>query len=72
MTVGFVVVRIIYTFMEQVPVLGLLGALGILTWGMGAISLAIYRRFQPILAPGVPSAPSAPLPPNTTVGGALA
>jgi cytoskeletal protein CcmA (bactofilin family) len=73
MAVGFVVVRIIYTFMEQVPVLGLLGALGILTWGTGAISLAIYRRFQPILAPGVPSAPSAPpLPPNTTVGGAMA
>jgi cytoskeletal protein CcmA (bactofilin family) len=73
MAVGFVVVRIIYTFMEQVPVLGLLGALGILTWGMGAISLAIYRRLQPILAPSVPSAPSAtPLPPNTTVGGALA
>jgi cytoskeletal protein CcmA (bactofilin family) len=73
MAAGFVVVRIIYTFMEQVPVLGLLGALGILTWGMGAISLAIYRRFQPILAPGVPSAPSAtPLPPNTTVGRAPA
>ncbi len=72
MAVGFVVVRIIYTFMEQVHVLALLGALGIFTWGMGAISLAIYRRFQPILAPGVPSAPSAPLPPNTTVGGAMA
>jgi hypothetical protein len=73
MAVGFVVVRIIYTFMEQVHVLGLLGGLGILTWGMGAISLAIYRRFQPILAPGVPSAPSAPpLPPNTTVGRAPA
>ena len=73
MAVGFVVVRIVYTFMEQVHVLALLGALGIWTWGMGAISLAIYRRFQPILAPSVPSAPSAPpLPPNTTVGGAPA
>jgi cytoskeletal protein CcmA (bactofilin family) len=72
MALGFVIVRIVYTFMEQVHVLGLLGALGIWTWGIGAISLAIYRRFQPILAPNVPSAPSAPpMPPNTTVGGAL-
>jgi len=65
-------VRIVYTFMEQVHALALLGALGIWTWGVGAISLAIYRRFQPILAPSVPSAPSAPpMPPNTTVGGAM-
>jgi cytoskeletal protein CcmA (bactofilin family)/predicted anti-sigma-YlaC factor YlaD len=72
MALGFVIVRIVYTFMEQVHVLALLGALGIWTWGIGAISLAIYRRFQPVLAPGVPSAPSAPpMPPNTTVGGTL-
>lgn len=72
MAIGFVIVRIIYTFMEQVHVLALLGALGIWMWGMGAISLAIYRRFQPVLAPGVPSAPAAPpMPPNTTVGGVL-
>jgi cytoskeletal protein CcmA (bactofilin family) len=73
MALGFVIVRIVYTFMEQVHVLALLGALGIWTWGVGAISLAIYRRFQPILAPGLTSAPSAPpMPPNTTVGGAPA
>ena len=72
MALGFVIVRIVYTFMEQVHALALLGALGIWTWGVGAISLAIYRRFQPILAPSVPSAPSAPpMPPNTTVGGAM-
>jgi len=41
-------------------------------WGVGAISLALYRRFQPVIAPGGPSAPyTPPLPPNTTVGGAL-
>jgi hypothetical protein len=38
-------------------------------WGIGAISLALYRRFQPMIAPGAPSSP--PMPPNTTVGGAL-
>lgn len=74
MAMGFVAVRIVYTFMEQVHVLGLIGGLGILMWGMGAIALALYNRFQPKLAPGAPSAPftSTPLPPNTTVGGAPA
>jgi cytoskeletal protein CcmA (bactofilin family) len=67
MALGFVVVRIAYTFVAQVHVLGLLGGLGIWMWGMGAISLAFYRRFQPVIAPGIPSPP--PLPPNTTVGG---
>ncbi len=72
MALGFVIVRIVYTFMEQVHVLALLGALGIWMWGMGAISLVIYRRLQPTIAPGVPSAPfTPPLPPNTTVGGPL-
>jgi cytoskeletal protein CcmA (bactofilin family) len=74
MAMGFVAVRIVYTFMEQVHVLGLIGGLGILMWGMGAIALVLYNRFQPKLAPGAPSAPftSTPLPPNTTVGGAPA
>jgi len=41
-------------------------------WGLGAISIALYRRFQPMLAPNLPSAPyQTPIPPNTTVGGAL-
>ena len=71
MAIGFVIVRIAYTFISQVHALGILTGLGILIWGMGAISLALYRRFQPKLAPGGPSVPFAPtpLPPNTTVGG---
>ena len=74
MTIGFVIVRAAYTPLSHVHVLGGLVGLGIWIWGMGAISLAIYRRFQPKLAPGAPSAPftSTPLPPNTTVGGAQA
>jgi cytoskeletal protein CcmA (bactofilin family) len=74
MALGFVVVRIAYTLVSQAHALGVLAALGIWTWGMGSISLAIYRRFQPKLAPGAPSVPftSTPLPPNTTVGGAQA
>jgi len=70
MALGFVIVRIIYTPLAQMHVLGLLVGLGIWMWGMGAISLAIYRRFQPAIVPGMPPGPSAqPLPPNTTVGG---
>jgi cytoskeletal protein CcmA (bactofilin family) len=67
MALGFVLVRIGYTLLAQVHVLRLLGALGIWMWGMGAVSLALYRRFQPVIAPGMSSSP--PLPPNTTVGG---
>jgi cytoskeletal protein CcmA (bactofilin family) len=44
---------------------------GVWIWGMGAISLALYRRLQPVIAPNIPSMPSGPvgtpLPPNTTV-----
>ncbi len=68
MALGFVIVRIVYTPLAHMHVVGSLAALGIWMWGMGAISLAVYRRFQPIIAPGVPSAP---MPPTTTVGGAL-
>lgn len=68
MALGFILVRIIYTFMEQVHVLALLGALAIWTWGMGAISLALYRRLEPKM--GAPAgAYATPLPPGTTVGG---
>ena len=70
MALGFVLVRLIYTALEQVHVIGLLAGLGIWMWGMGSISLAIYRRLQPTIAGGSPSSPYAPpLPPNTTVGG---
>jgi len=36
-------------------------------WGMERFSLALYRRFQPVIAPNAPSAPYTPMPPNTTV-----
>ena len=70
MTLGFVLVRLIYTGLEQVHVLGLLAGLGIWMWGMGAISLALYRKLHPTIAGGEASGPyTPPLPPNTTVGG---
>jgi hypothetical protein len=70
MALGFALVRLIYTALEQVHVIGLLAGLGIWMWGMGSISLAIYRRLQPTIAGGAPSGPyTPPLPPNTTVGG---
>ena len=71
MALGFVLVRLVYTGLEQVHVIGLLSGLAIWMWGMGSISLALYRRLQPTTAGGMPSAPymPPPLPPNTTVGG---
>jgi cytoskeletal protein CcmA (bactofilin family) len=44
----------------------------VILWGIGAISLALYRRFQPpapVQAPYVP--PTAPVTPLTPAGGAL-
>ena len=56
-----------------VPYLGGWIKLAVIIWGVGALSLAIYRRLQPVVAPNIPSLPvgpsSAPLPPNTTVAG---
>jgi cytoskeletal protein CcmA (bactofilin family) len=72
MALGFVIVRIVYTPLAHVHVLGMLAVLGILMWGMGAISLALYRRLQSVVAPNVPSTPyNPPMPPNTTMGGAI-
>jgi cytoskeletal protein CcmA (bactofilin family) len=66
MAVGVVIVRLSTT----IPVIGGWIKLGVIIWGLGAISIALYRRFQPVIAPGMPPGPSAqPLPPNTTVGG---
>jgi len=66
MTVGLVILRLGTT----IPHLGGWVKLAAILWGIGAISLALYRRFQPVIAPSVPSAPySPPMPPNTTVGG---
>jgi cytoskeletal protein CcmA (bactofilin family) len=68
MAVGIVVVRIITTL----PWVGLWARLAVTLWGMGAISLALYRRFQPSVAQSMPPIPmgpiGTPLPPSTTVG----
>jgi cytoskeletal protein CcmA (bactofilin family) len=67
MTVGIILVRLCTT----IPHVGGWVKYGAAFWGLGAISLALYRRLQPVIAPGIPSAPfTPPLPPNTTVGGA--
>jgi hypothetical protein len=70
MAMGFALVRIIYTPLEQLHVVGHLVALGIWMWGMGAVSLALYNRFSPRVSSGVAgSVPPVSLPPYTTVGG---
>jgi hypothetical protein len=69
MAVGVLLLRVIMA----IPYLGVWIKIAAVIWGVGAISLAIYRRLQPVMAPNIPSAPMAPtptaLPPNTTVGG---
>jgi cytoskeletal protein CcmA (bactofilin family) len=67
MAVGVVIVRLCTT----VPHVGGWVKFGVILWGTGAISLALYRRFQPAISAGLPGAPIAqtPLPPNTTIGG---
>jgi hypothetical protein len=69
MALGVVLVKVA----TAIPHLGFWVMLGVWIWGMGAVSLTLYRRLQPVIAPNIPSMPSAPvaapLPPNTTVGG---
>jgi cytoskeletal protein CcmA (bactofilin family) len=66
MVVGLVIVRLATT----IPGIGGWVKFGVILWGLGAISLALYRRFQPAVAVGVPAGPfGSPLPPATTVGG---
>ncbi len=67
MAVGVVIVRIC----ASVPHVGGWVKFGVILLGTGAISLALYRRFQPAISAGLPGAPVAqtPLPPNTTIGG---
>jgi len=69
MAVGLVLVRLCTT----IPHVGGWVKFGVILWGIGAISLAVYRRFQPMIAPGAPGVPYAPppMPPNTTVGGTM-
>lgn len=72
MALGFVLVRIVYTPVRQLHVIGFLVGLGIAMWGMGSIALALYNRFSPRVSSGatVGSMPPVPLPPpHTTVGG---
>jgi len=66
MVVGVIVVRV----MGMIPFLGGWVRFAVVLWGMGAISLAIYRRFTPAHPAAVPVSPvmPPPLPPNTTIG----
>ncbi|HMI51802.1 MAG TPA: hypothetical protein VK525_09830 [Candidatus Saccharimonadales bacterium] len=62
MALGVAVVRIGTT----IPEIGGWIKLGLMFWGLGALSLAVYRRFQPAMTPGGPITPVAPtLPPGT-------
>ncbi len=69
MAVGVVIVRLCTT----VPHVGGWVKFGLMLWGVGAISLTLYRRFQPVVPAGVAGGriTSSPLPPNTTMGGAV-
>ncbi|MGB6883760.1 MAG: hypothetical protein WA748_12545 [Candidatus Acidiferrum sp.] len=71
MALGFVIVRIVYTPLAHVHVIGILVALGIWIWGIGAIALALYNRMLPTTSHGAMAGPMPPvsLPPYTTVGG---
>ena len=66
MVVGVILVRVV----EMIPFFGGWVKFAVLLWGMGAISLAIYRHFTPAHTATVPVSPvmPPPLPPNTTIG----
>ncbi len=70
MVLGVLLVRVC----TAVPEIGGWVKFAVVLWGLGAISLSVYQRFAPIVAPPNSSAPPTPyvpppLPPNTTVGG---
>jgi len=68
MAVGLAIVRLSTT----IPHVGGWVKFAAILWGIGAISLTLYRRLQPVIAPNAPATPfSPPMPPNTTVGGPL-
>lgn len=67
MAVGVVIVRVSTT----IPDVGGWVKFVAILWGIGAISLALFRRFQPLPATGVTVPGTQPLPPTTTVGGPL-
>jgi cytoskeletal protein CcmA (bactofilin family) len=67
MVVGVILLCVV----EMIPFAGGWIKFAVLLWGMGAISLAIYRHFTPVHAATVPVSPVIPpssLPPNTTIG----
>lgn len=64
MIIGVVLLRLVFI----VPHVGIWLKIGVIIWGIGAISLAIYQRFHPVVSAGG-AAPHYPLPPDTTVGG---
>jgi cytoskeletal protein CcmA (bactofilin family) len=65
MAVGLALVRLCTT----IPHVGGWVKFAAILWGIGAISLSLYRRFQPVIAPSMPTTPyTPPMPPNTTIG----
>jgi cytoskeletal protein CcmA (bactofilin family) len=68
MAVGLAILRLCTT----IPHVGGWVKFAAILWGIGAISLSIYRRFEPVMAPSGPTRPNnPPMPPNTTLGGAV-
>jgi cytoskeletal protein CcmA (bactofilin family) len=72
-TIGRMAIGVIVVVVAAgLPHVGFWIRFGVWIWGMGAISLALYRRLQPVIAPHMPSMPSGPvgtpLPPNTSLG----
>jgi len=69
MAIGILILRA----SMALPFIGGWIKIAVILWGIGAISLAAYRRLQPVMAPNIPPPPMAhvgtPLPPNTTVSG---
>jgi cytoskeletal protein CcmA (bactofilin family) len=65
MTMGLLLVRLCTT----IPEVGGWIKLGVIIWGIGALSLALFRRFQPAMPLNGGMRPTMPLPPSTTVGG---
>jgi cytoskeletal protein CcmA (bactofilin family) len=53
MAVGVVIVRLC----TNIPAIGGWVKFGTMLWGVGAISLALYRRFQPVISTGLPAGP---------------
>jgi cytoskeletal protein CcmA (bactofilin family) len=64
MAVGVAIVRLATT----IPEIGGWIKFAIVLWGVGALSLALYRRFQPVVAAGLPAGPY--VPPAPALGGA--